>query len=840
VQRVLFREEETKKKIMTNVQKEISRFAGKLSGPCQHFIALTAGLFVLFIPLRIYELIMVAGSHSLIPQWVILFLLGIVYDGLFVLTAAVWIAVPFLFLAIWNLKVSRIFFAILSGEILIVHLGLVNYFANANVPLGADFFGYSWKEISLTVSSSAGISIWTFVPVLLFFGLASLVFIFSRRIKISQTLILPFFCILVLVLLMRGTIIPRPNQFRQEADYNFAVNKSDFFLQKSWIYFSASGASTRTVLRPYPMYHDIQYHDVLGRFLKQTPELPNLVFIIVEGLGRDFTGEGAVYGGFTPFIDSLMQRSLYWENFLSTAGRTFNVLPSEFGSLPYGANGFMELGGLMPEHQTLISILKQHGYSTNFFYGGNANFDLQDVFLERQGIDFMLDQNQFGAGYRHADSNEKGFSWGYDDGDVFTRSLEVINSKQPSPRLDIYLTLTTHEPFSPPNKQWYGKRFDERFAVLSIPEERKKIYRDYKEVFGSLLYFDDALRQLFVEYKKRSDFEHTIFFITGDHRLIPVPLGEQIDRFHVPFMIYSPMLRETRKFSSISTHSDVTPTVLAYMHENFHIDIPEKASWLSSGIDTAQDFRNIHSLPLMRNKSELIDYIDGLYYLAGEQVYKLQSGFIADKIESDTLRTILQQKLDRFKEINTYVCENNRLLPPSSPRGPSTLSLPQDDSLFTVLKFTNLNSDQMFERAQTAAFHEKYDVARVICRRLLLTNPRNTDVRMLLGHTYAWEKNYDLARSIYEDVLHQMPENTDALGALIDLDLWKGNNERALFLSDSSLARHSNSEVLLIRKSKACANLGRTDEAKKLLRKVLAVNPQSEEAAVLKKQLGVK
>ena len=229
-----------------------------------------------------------------------------------------------------------------------------------------------------------------------------------------------------------------------------------------------------------------------------------------------------------------------------------------------------------------------------------------------------------------------------------------------------------------------------------------------------------------------------------------------------------------------------------------------------------------------------------MYYLAGEQVYKLKSGFIADKIENDTLRTVLQQKLDRFKEINTYVCENNRLLPPSSPIGPSKLSFPQDDSLFTVLKLTNLNSDQMFERAQTAAFHGKYDVARVICRRLLRTNPRYTDVRMLLGHTYAWEKNYDLARSIYEDVLHQMPENTDAVGALIDLDLWKGNNERALFLSDSSLARHSNSDVLLIRKSKALANLGRTDEAKILLRKVLTVNPRSEEAAVLKKQLGVK
>jgi lipoteichoic acid synthase len=828
-----------KKDLMVNSKNNIRQSALKLTAPSQNFIALTTGLLILFISLRIYELIIVARSHSLVLQWFIYFLFGIAYDLLFVLTLAASMAVPFLLFALWNLKVSRAFFAMVSGLILIVHLGLISYFANTNIPLGADFYGYSWKEINLTISSSAGISIWTFVPFILFLSLAAVVFVFSKRIRMSQTVILPFFTILILTLLMRGTLSPTPNQFEREAEFNLAVNKSDFFLQKSWVYFFASENTFHTTFRSYPMYRTIQYHDVLGRFFKRTPENPNLVFIIVEGLGRDFTGEGATYGGFTPFIDSLMQRSLYWENFLSTAGRTFNVLPSEFGSLPYGANGFMELGGQMPAHQTLISILKQQGYYSNFFYGGNANFDLQDVFLDRQGIDFILDQNQFGAEYRHADSNEKGFSWGYDDGDVFTHSLEIINSQNKSPRLDIYLTLTTHEPFSPPNKQLYWKRFDERFASLLIPEEKKKIYRDYKEVFGTLLYFDDALHQLFMEYKKRSDFERTIFFVTGDHRLIPVPLGEQIDRFHVPFIIYSPMLQESRKFSSISTHSDVTPTVLAFLHSQYNIDIPIKASWLSSGMDTTQEFRNIHSMPLMRNKSELVDYIDGLYYLAGEQAYKFKPGLKTEKIENDTVRSILQQKLDRFKEINKYVCENNRLFPDTLPNAQRIIFTPHNDSAFAALQVDNFDSDHLFKRARTAAFNNRYDEARVICRWLLRKNPRDADVRMLMGHTYAWEKDYETARIIYFEVLHRMPDNTDALSALVDLELWSGNNERALFLSDSSLVNHSKSDVLLIRKSKALANLGRTDEAKMTLRKALKLNPDSEEAAALKKRLGL-
>jgi lipoteichoic acid synthase len=828
---------------MVNGKNDIRRIATKFSGPSQSFLALTAGLIALFIFLRIYEFIIVSTSHNILSQWFTILFFGTIYDFIFVFTVAAIMVIPFLLISLWNLKVSRLFFVIISGLLLVVHIGLVSYFVTTNVPLGADFYGYSWKEINLTVSSSTGIDVWTFIPFIFFLSLAAAVFILSKKIHVPQILVLPFFSILFIILLLRDTLRPTPDQFEREAEFNLTINKSDFFLQKSWDYFSASENKnfkpndSNTAFRPYPLFRTFPYHDVLSSFFKQSQQYPNLVFIIVEGLGRDFIGEGAAYGGFTPFIDSLTRQSLYWENFLSTAGRTFNALPSIFGSLPYGTNGFMEMGERMPAHQTLISLLKEQGYYTSFFYGSSANFDLMDVFLVRQGIDYILDKSQFGAEYRLADSNDKGFSWGYDDGDLFMHSLEIINSQNKSPRLDIYLTISTHEPFSPPNRQSYWKRFDERLALLAIPEEKKQLYRDYKEVFSTLLYFDDALRQLFIEYKKRGDFERTIFFITGDHRLIPIPLDEQIGRFHIPLIIYSPMVREPRKFSSISTHSDVTPTVLAFLHSQYNINIPEKASWLSSGIDTAQDFRNIHSMPLMRNKNELIDYVDGLYCLAGDQTYKLQPGLIGQKIDDGGVFSILQQKLDRFKKLNDYVCKNNRLFPDTIP-SKHMLANPQNDSAFASLKLDNLSHEQLFEKARQASFNKQYDVARIICKRLLQNSPRNSDYLMLIGRSYAWEGKYDLARSTIKNVLTYNANNTDALSALVDLELWSGNNERAFFLSDSSLASHPVSIALLVRKSKALTNLGRTKEAKTILRKALEINPDDEEVTALRKRLG--
>ena len=90
----------------------------------------------------------------------------------------------------------------------------------------------------------------------------------------------------------------------------------------------------------FPFLHKEQTPNMLDPFFKPWSQAPSIVFIIVESLGRGYTGENAYLGSFTPFLDSLMSRSLYWENCLSTSGRTFSVLPSLMGSSPFGEKGF--------------------------------------------------------------------------------------------------------------------------------------------------------------------------------------------------------------------------------------------------------------------------------------------------------------------------------------------------------------------------------------------------------------------------------------------------------------------------------------------------------------------
>src|SRR5690606_41349715 len=85
-----------------------------------------------------------------------------------------------------------------------------------------------------------------------------------------------------------------------------------------------------------PFLHPDATPDALGPYFgpTRTGRPPNLVVIVVEGLGRSFSGPDAALGSFTPFLDELAGRSLYFDNFMANQGRTFGVLPALFGSLP--------------------------------------------------------------------------------------------------------------------------------------------------------------------------------------------------------------------------------------------------------------------------------------------------------------------------------------------------------------------------------------------------------------------------------------------------------------------------------------------------------------------------
>jgi len=650
----------------------------------RRFLSLSFILASMILMVRLYELV-ITSNFSNYPSGSFGTLLnGLKYDVILYLQISAILMVPFLVIAYFSQKAARYFFTLVSVLLVLGDILLLQYFAAARVPLGADLLGYSLAEIRHTIGASGELNIFPIIIIFLYLAIMSRILLRHVYFKIK-----PWFMAVITVLMLCSLLPvkqfnPDPSKFENEFSMFMANNKLSFFAQSTSNYYRNKGSIDNkaftfsklvsspegnpfTYINPeYPFLHQETTPDVLGGYFNLGKTPPNIVFVIVESLGRAYSGQDAYLGSFTPFLDSLMEKSLYWENCLSTSGRTFQVLPAALASLPFGEHGFAELEEKMPDHLSLISILKkQAGYSSSFVYGGEAEFDKMDVFLNRQGIDQIIDSRKFGSDYTKLPASANGFSWGFGDHEIFRRYLEDIKAKSDTPRMDIMLTLAMHDPFNIPNQENFNLKFEERLNGLNLDEKTKSFDQQYVKQLASVLYFDESIRYFFSEFSKMKEFANTIFIITGDHRMPEIPISTQIDRFHVPLVIYSPMLKKSEKFSSIVTHFDITPSIIAMLNRATFIKRPTVASWIGHGLDNSVDFRSLQTYPLMRNKNEILDLLSEDKFLSNQTVYQILPDLNIDPRGGDNRQKQLKEELDNFIRKNNYAFKNNKLIPDS-------------------------------------------------------------------------------------------------------------------------------------------------------------------------------
>lgn len=785
-----------------------------------------------FLIIRLYELVMVSGQYSNAGRVATYELKGIGYDLIISLSIASVVILLHIILSLASLRVAYAISASLFTILIMVSFCLSHYFTVTLLPLSTDLYGYTWRDIATTVRSSGGTSVGpvVFLIILLVSFVFAQYWVYQRNFMqgISSTAAMCSLIIFISLVLPHHT---PPESYTRDLDYYLAVNKTWYLADRTQEYIRDKMAYETVDENAYPFLHPVTYIDKLDTYISKASVLPNLVVIIVEGLGRDYTGPGAKYGGFTPFLDSLSQRSLYWSNAMSNAGRTFGALPSIFGALPYGHTGFMSYGTAMPDHQTLISLLKAHGYKSSFFYGGNPNFDNQDIFLEYQGINNLIDESKFPASYRQKKNTS---SWGFSDGEVFSFAASTLNNVK-SPRLDIYLTLTTHEPFIAPDST-FNSLVDERSAKLS-PGIRKEV-QAHKGIFSCLLYTDRAIRNLMQYYARRADFANTIFIITGDHRLIPMPPDSKIKRFHVPLILYSPLLKQPQTFASLAVHSNITPTLLSHLATQYTLHFPTEMPFISGPLSLDTTFSSNLDLALIRNKNEIREYIQGIYFLSDNRLYTIQPGLELKPTEDNSIKKTLGEKLKRFKINSAFACDNNRLDKRASPSKPAmfTFTTPEQQ-LLEEIHIQSMTPDKQYSKARELAFAKAYPQSRAILKYCLNKSPNYHDARVLLARTYAWASRYDSAKLYLQQTLDRNPAYVDAYVAWSDLEYWQGHTQPMKQIIAKGLRADSGNVELLARRARTLFHEDKNDSARVLLNIVLSRDPEQEIARDLKLKL---
>ena len=180
------------------------------------------------------------------------------------------------------------------------------------------------------------------------------------------------------------------------------------------------------------------------------------------------------------------------------------------------------------------------------------------------------------------------------------------------------------------------------------------------------------------------------------------------------------MLKNPEKFKSISSHWDVTPSLISFLMNNYKFNKMEETSWMSQGLDTAKQFRNIHQIPLMRYKGSINDFIYKDYLLADGELFKINENFGINKVNEEDILRAAKDSLNEFKKLNAYLTKKNRIFPDDKNIYTQPAVQFSKEEMATINELTKgLTFDEIFNIAREFAFKKDYIKARLLCNYIL-------------------------------------------------------------------------------------------------------------------------
>lgn len=645
---------------------------------------------------------------------------------------------------------------------------LVTYYCAFYVPLGADLLDYDFTDLMIGASNSLGmlpsIILATLIMIASFFGCYKITSKFYHHINKMYPFTIVLFSLFVITLFTEGKPINQnKTQYLAKHLFTETIERTNYNSKEE-----------------YPLVRIPNTEDVLGDYFELQQEKPNIVFIVLEGLGKDFVGKEAPFGGFTPFLDSLSRKSLFWDNFLSNTTQTSGTIPSLIGSLPFAKDGFLSLS-YFPNKLTLFGILKNNGYHTSYYQGTNISLDNLDNFLQSENLDFILDRSGFGNGYQLQIEDAGGSSWGYPDKELFRKGMSLPKPST-QPRMEVYMTANLRSPFLLSNQKHYEALVSQLLVDSNRDEKTHEVIEENLNVFASLLYSDDALKSFFTVYHNNHDFGNTIFIITGSHSLdSDVPLKNALSSFHVPLMIYSPMLKTAKTISSISSHFDVAPSLLALLNNTYEITMPKKVAWLGGALDMQGHFRSIKDIPLMTNKDGMMEFIHGNKFFSDGDAFDIDRHLNLNMVLGH--KGNLGRKLNDFMAMNMYVTEKNKIIPDELVIYPFRKeAFEHNEMVWLNSVFNGSDFDKAYSTARSFAFDKESDKALLLCRYILSEIPSHLDAHILMGRINAWEGNYSESIRILKTCIGLNPSYLDSYEALFDVYFWSDKTEAAMGL----------------------------------------------------------
>lgn len=353
----------------------------------------------------------------------------------------------------------------------------------------------------------------------------------------------------------------------------------------------------------------------------------NLILISLESL-QSFVINNTLNGEeITPFLNSLINESYYFENFYHQVGQG-KTSDSEFlleNSLYPLGRGAVFFTNAENEYTTLAEKLLEKGYTTAALHPNSKSFWNREAMYESIGYERFYDIEDYEV------TEENSVGWGLKDKEFFSQSIDHLKELQAtgSPFYAKFITLTNHHPYT----------LDEEDATIGKFDSNSKTLNNY---FQTVRYMDEAVEQFFTELKENGLYEDSIIVMYGDHYGISENHNEAMAKYlgtegitpydsaqlqRVPLIIHIPG-QEGQTISTVSGQIDLKPTLLNLL-----------------GVDSNEDIQ-FGSDIFSEDKTEFTVFRDGSF-ITKDYVYTQET--LYDKATGQVIedKSIAQQYIDK-------------------------------------------------------------------------------------------------------------------------------------------------------------------------------------------------
>lgn len=313
----------------------------------------------------------------------------------------------------------------------------------------------------------------------------------------------------------------------------------------------------------------------------------NVVLIILESFNFDYMGKPFGDHGYTPFLDSLAERGIFFQNHFANARRSIEGIGAILGGIPawmnepflssqYMSNYFLGIG----------SLLAKKKYHTSFFHGGHNGTMYFDSFVKSVGI-----ENYYGSNEYPNQSDDDGI-WGIYDGPFLQWMAEKVSGFH-QPFFSTVFTLSSHNPYRIPDE------FSGKFPKGNL------------DIFEAIGYADQSLRKFFERVEKEAWYPDTLFVLTADHtyRNSRAEYDNELGQHRIPLVLFHPLWEKDPKQkpkvdqTEITSQIDILPTILDFLGA----EVPERNFLTRSVFVPGERFA--------------VTFVDGKYHLAEKEYF---------------------------------------------------------------------------------------------------------------------------------------------------------------------------------------------------------------------------